>query len=48
MWQEEVVNDIFEAGIQDDKLDLLYEINKTNLFAVKKQHGLSERSAVEK
>ena len=47
-WQEEVVNDIFEAAIQDGKLALLYEINKTNFLAVKTQHGLSERRAVVK
>ena len=47
MWQEKVVNDIFEAGIKDDKLALLYEINKTNFLAVKTLHGLSERRAVE-
>ena len=42
MWQEEVINDLFEAGVQDDKLALLYEINKTNRVAVKTVDGLSE------
>ena len=48
MWQEEVINDLYEAGIQNDKLALLYQINKTNNLAVKTQHGLTERMVVEK
>ena len=47
MWQEEVVNDLFEAGVKDDKLALLYEINKTNKVAVNTPDGLSERKSVE-
>ena len=46
LWQEEVINDIFDAGISDDKLSLLYEINKINHVAVKTQHGLTERRTV--
>ena len=30
MWQSEVINDIFEAGVNDDQLALLEDINKTN------------------
>ena len=48
LWQEEVINDIYEAGVTSDKLALLYEINKTNYLAVKTQFGLTERSKVEK
>ena len=48
MWQEEVIKDIFEAGLKDDKLALLSKINKTNFLAVKTQHGLSERTPAEK
>ena len=47
MWQDEVINDIYEAGIRDDKLALLNEINKTNNLAVKTQHRLTERKVVE-
>ena len=46
MWQEEVINDLFEAGIQDNKLALLYKINKTNRVAVKAADGLSERKEI--
>ena len=42
MWQQEVVNDLYEAGIQDDRLALLYEVNKTNNVAVKTPDGLSD------
>ena len=41
-----VINDLFEAGVQDDKLALLYEINKTNRVAVKTADGLSERKEI--
>ena len=46
MWQNAVANDIYEAGVQDDKLALLYEINKINKLAVKTPHGLTERKVV--
>ena len=42
MWQAEVINDLFDAGVQDDKLALLYEINKINKVAVNTADGLSE------
>ena len=48
MWQEEVVNDLFEAGIQEVKLVLLFEITKNNKVAVNTPDGLSERKNVEK
>ena len=46
MWQEEVVNDLYEAGVQDDRLALLYEVNKINKVAVKTPDGISERKTV--
>ena len=46
LWPEEVMNDIYEAGVNDDKLALLYEINKINKLAVKAQHGLTQRNTV--
>ena len=47
LWQDEVTNDIFEAGMKDDKLALLYEINKINNLAVKTKHGITERKKCE-
>ena len=48
MWQEEVLNDIFEAGVKDDHLALLQEINMTNYVSVKTQHGLTDRTEINK
>ena len=48
MWLEEVVNDLFLAGLNDDKLSVLYKINETNQIAVKTPMGLSERKEVKK
>ena len=48
MWQSEVINDIFEAGVNDDKLALLVEINKTNYMSVKTPLGLTERKEINK
>ena len=47
MWQDEVTNDLYEAGIQNDKLSLLYKINQVNRVAVKTPHGLSQRKTTE-
>ena len=46
MWQEEVTNDLFDAGIQNDKLALLYDINRTNNIAVQTPVGQSKRVKV--
>ena len=35
MWLDEVSNDLFEAGMTDDKHSLPYKINETNTIAVK-------------
>ena len=46
MWQQEVINDLYEAGIQDDQLALLNEVNKINNLAVKTPDGISDRKTV--
>ena len=38
------LNALYDANIQDDMLALIYEANKTTLFAVKTQNGIT-RSA---
>ena len=43
LWQEEILNDLYDAGIQNNKLSLLYKINQTNKIAVKTHHGISQR-----
>ena len=47
MWQEENINDLFDAGMTNDKLALLYEINKTNEIAVLTPAGISIVKTVE-
>ena len=35
LWQVEVINDIFDAGVSNDKLPLLYKINSINIWLLK-------------
>ena len=46
MWLEDTLNDLCDAGIQDDTLAVLYEANKNVKVAVKTPHGLTERKNV--
>ena len=46
MWAEEVINDLFEAGVTDDKLALIQKINETNHIRVKTSAGLSSVKTV--
>ena len=46
MWMEESMNDLWEAGIVDDKLSLIYEMNKEVKVKVKTPVGLSESETV--
>ena len=46
MWQEEITNDLFEAGIKNDKLALLQKLNETNNIAIKTHEGTSQRTVV--
>ena len=48
MWLEETLNDLYEAGVQDDQLAILYEANKTVDVSVKTPHGLTKREAIQK
>ena len=43
MWLEDTINDLYEAGITDDKLALIYKSNETNKVAVKTPSGMTER-----
>jgi hypothetical protein len=43
MWLEETMNDMFEAGVDDDHLALIYEANKEVQVAVKTPNGLTDR-----
>ena len=48
MWLDEVTNDLYEAGVNDDKLVVLYKLNETNEVAVKTPVGLSKRQQIRK
>ena len=46
MWLEETMNDLFEAGVNDDNLALIYEANKEVQVAVKTPNGLTQRKPI--
>ena len=48
MWLEETLNDMYEAGLKDDNLALLYEANKKVKVAIKTTHALTAREDKEK
>ena len=48
LWLEECCNNLFEAGITDDKLALIYEGNKSNQVAIKTPGGLTDRVMMER
>ena len=42
------MNDLYEAGLQNDNLNIIYKLNKNNKVAVITPHGLTERVQVER
>ena len=48
MWLEETLNDMYEGGLTDNNLAVLYEANKKVKVAVKTPHGLTDRIEVNK
>ena len=46
MWMEECLNDLWEAGIEDDKLSLIHQINKEVKVKVKTPVGFTESETV--
>ena len=46
MWLEETINDLYEVGVQDDQLALLFEANREVNVAVKTPNGITERVKV--
>ena len=43
MWYEEVTNELYEAGIKDEKLALIPKINELNDLAIQTPLGLTRR-----
>ena len=46
LWTEECCNDLFEAGIKDDKLAMVYMGNMENKVAISTPLGLSDRVSI--
>ena len=42
-----VTNDLYEAGVDDDKFGLIYEVNRENYVAVMTPNGISRREVFE-
>ena len=47
LWLEETLNDLYEAGLDNENIVLLYKLNKNNSISVKTPYGLTERFNVE-
>ena len=43
LWTYECINDLYEAGLTNDKLTLLFKLNESAQVAIKTVHGLTER-----
>ena len=48
LWLEECCNNLYDAGITDDKLSMIYEGNVLNKVAVRTPTGLTERVDIER
>ena len=48
MWMEECINDLWEAGIKDDNLALIYEMNKEVKVKVKTPFGFTKSESLER
>lgn len=48
LWLSECINDLFEAGLDNDKLCLLYYSNISASIALKTSSGMSERFNINK
>jgi hypothetical protein len=46
MWLEECVNDLYDSGVKNPNLALIYEANKTNKVSVMTPAGLRERETI--
>ena len=48
MWLDETFNDLYETGLKNDNLNLIYKLNENNKVAVVTPHGLTERVDINK
>ena len=47
LWVQECINDMYDAGDRNDKLNILHLLNQNALVAVKTSSGLSERRSIQ-
>ena len=47
LWLKEIMNDMYESGVTDDKLEILYIENEKSRASVKTPFGLTERFSIE-
>ena len=43
LWTHECINDLYESGLRNDKLAVLFAINKNAQVAIKTSHGMTRR-----
>ena len=48
LWMSECKNDLFEAGLTNDKLRLIYHSNKSARIAIKTSSGITDRFTIHK
>ena len=48
MWLEECIKTLYEAGLQNDKLNILYMTNASAEVAIKTSAGITDRSTIMK
>ena len=48
LWLDECINDLYNAGIDDNNLALIYEANKDNKVSVKTPFGITDRKTINK
>ena len=46
LWVEECINEIFDTGIQNDKLNLLYLMIQNAQVAIKTPQGITQRESI--
>ena len=46
LWTYECINDLYEAGLKNDKLTLLFKMNQSAQVAIKTAHGITQRVSI--
>ena len=48
LWVDSICNDLYDSGVQDDQLNLIYEADRASLVGVKSPSGMTDREWVQK